>query len=197
MFTVADNLAWLLLEQALRERFIAFYDGIIPLVNNNGEEHPLIAPNFDVVAEAFRRGDYRKGSWGLQISSGDTMKFRASLSQLQDWARREHLLDGQRNKTLFDPIFLDRRNSVAHSYCHLLVSFDDSACTIREIAEIINRLGGHYTPGGRLYPAPLKREIFILGWIEEVGKRIKYNLSLSFSQLTTFDEPADWQCIII
>ena len=94
MFTVADNLAWLLLEQALRERFIAFYDGIIPLVNNNGEEHPLIAPNFDVVAEAFRRGDYRRGSWSLQISSGDTMKFRASLSQLQGWARRELLLDG-------------------------------------------------------------------------------------------------------
>jgi hypothetical protein len=32
-FTVAEDLAWLLLEQALRERFIDFFSGSIPLIN--------------------------------------------------------------------------------------------------------------------------------------------------------------------
>src|SRR5439155_6175821 len=42
----------------------------------------------------------------------------------------------------------------------------DAARTIRDLAEIINHLWGHNTPGGRLYPGPLKREVTAIGWDE-------------------------------
>lgn len=35
---------------------------------------------------------------------------------------------------------------------------------IRDVGEIINRIWGSPTPGGRLYPAPIRREIFGIGW---------------------------------
>jgi hypothetical protein len=39
-----------------------------------------------------------------------------------------------------------------------------SSQAIRDLAEIINRLWGSRTPGGRLYPAPIKREALVIGW---------------------------------
>ena len=194
-FTVADDLAWLLLEQALRERFIAFYDEVIPLVHaKTGEQRPLTANNFTVVDAAFRPGgSHAKGSWCLSLSDGTTVAFRRSMSQLQDWARKEHLLDGQRNKRL-DPVYVAMRNSVAHPHYHLSMP-PDSARTIRDVAEMINRLWGHPTPGGRLYPAPLERQILIVAWAG--ADQGAAQTILRDYQLATFTEPGDWRCIIV
>lgn len=194
-FTLAGDLAWLLLEQALRERFIAFYEGNIPLVNANGnEKRPLNAPNFTVVDQAFRRGgSHKKGKWLLPISSGELMDFQGSMSQLLEWARKEQLLDGQRNKRL-ESVYVAMRNMVAHPNDHLSMP-PDSARTIRDLAEIINRLWGHLTPDGRLYPAPLERQILIVAWnnaSEDARRTI-----LRDYQLTSFTEAGDWQCVII
>ncbi|MHB1510301.1 MAG: hypothetical protein ACYCST_13140 [Acidimicrobiales bacterium] len=194
-FTVADDLAWLLLEQALRERFIAFYDGVVPLVHaRTGEERPIRAPNFGVVDDAFRSGGtHGKGAWQIPISSGSRMDFRGSMLQLLAWARREHLLEGQRNKRL-DPVFVAMRNSVAHPHYHLSMP-PDSARTIHDLAEIINRLWGHSTPGGRLYPAPLDRQIVIVAWTE--AEQGPTHTLLRDDQLATFTEPGDWTCVVI
>jgi hypothetical protein len=192
-FTAAHDLAWLVLEQALRDRFIAFYNGDIPLVNKKGEEKRLTASNFDVVYAAFHGGCLSKGEWQLQLSSGTKMDFRGSMSQLLDWARREHLLDGQRSKRL-DPLFVSMRNDVAHPHYHLVTPVD-SAQTIRDLAEIINRLWGHRTPGGRLYPAPIERDVLIVAWTaKEQG--ITRTILRDY-QLEEFTEPGDWTCVII
>ncbi len=194
-FTVANDLAWLLLEQALRERFVSFYDRVIPLeLEKDGEKRPLVAPDFAVVDAAFRRGgSHTKGKWLLPISSGETMEFKGSMSHLLKWARREHLLDGQRNKRL-DPVYVAMRNSVAHPHYHLSTP-PDSARTIRDLAEMINRLWGHLTPGGRLYPAALERQILIVAWTG-ADEGATHTILRDY-QLATFTEPGDWQCIII
>jgi hypothetical protein len=56
------------------------------------------------------------------------------------------------------------RNHVAHGGGHHLVMPVDSARTISDAAEIINHLWGSSTPGGRLYPAPIRRVIQIVAW---------------------------------
>jgi hypothetical protein len=51
----------------------------------------------------------------------------------------------------------DLRNASAHPTGHLVVGPPDSSSTINDVAEIINRLWGHDTTGGRLFPAPKTR----------------------------------------
>jgi len=40
----------------------------------------------------------------------------------------------------------------------------DSARSIRDVIEIVNQLWGSRTRGGRLYPAPIRRAIVVIGW---------------------------------
>lgn len=194
-YTVAQDLAWLLLEQALRERFLEFYSHVVPLINaRTGDRVTLTATDFSVVDNAFRRGgSHAIGKWKLSLSNGSDMEFLGSMGQLQEWARRERLLDGQRNKRL-DPLYRSMRNDVAHPHYHLVMPVD-SARTIRDLAEIINRLWGQTTPGGRLYPAPLDRDILIVAWTgAEHG--VTHTLLRDY-QLGGFTEPGDWTCVII
>ena len=194
-YTVAQDLAWLLLEQALRERFLEFHNHVVPLVSaKSGDQVSLTANDFSVIDNAFRRGgSHAKGKWRLPLTNGSTMGFSGSMAQLQEWARREALLDGQRNKRL-DPLYRSMRNDVAHPHYHLVMPVD-SARTIRDLAEIINRLWGHTTPGGRLCPAPLERDILIVAWAgtqQGAARTI-----LRDYQLEGFTEPGDWTCVIV
>lgn len=194
-FTVVDDLAWLLLEQALRERFMQFFNNNVPLVNaKTGEEKPIVASSFDVVDDAFRReGSHVKGSWRLTLSTGEEMDFQGKMWQLQDWARHEHLLDGQRNKRL-DAVYVEMRNAVAHPGYHISMP-TDSARTISDLAEIINRLWGYPTPGGRLYAAPIDREILVIVWnSDEDPPGI---MIMRDWELTSFNEPGNWTCIVV
>jgi hypothetical protein len=163
-FTVADDLAWLLLEQAYRERFVSFYDGEVSFINElTGDSMNVVATDFGTVYDAVKS---QKGKgWRLVMSTGKTLHFRGSFEHLQTWGRREGLLDGQRNKRL-DPVYRSMRNSVTHPHSHLNMP-PDSARTIRDLAEIINRLWGHLTPGGRLYPGPLWRDVCVVAWRED------------------------------
>jgi hypothetical protein len=70
-----------------------------------------------------------------------------------------------------------------------------SARVISDLAEIINRLWGHYTPGGRLYPAPLEREILAVAWNgAEAGTT---HVLMRDYQLDSFDELGEWECLIV
>lgn len=194
-FTVAEDLAWLLLEQAIRERFIEFHTGVVPLVHTKtSEDRPITANSFSAVDEAFRPGgSHVKGSWQLTLSTGERMDFRGTMAQLQRWARLEHLLDGQRNKRL-DPVYVAMRNAVAHPHDHLSMP-PDSARTIRDLAEIINRLWGHRTPGGRLYSAPLDRHVLIVAWNgADMGPT---HMLLRDYQLAQFNEEGEWTCVVV
>lgn len=195
VFTVADDLAWLLMEQAFRERFMTHFDGKIPFVNTKtGDEVSVTAQDFDEVYHAVTRGgSLAKKVWRLKLRSTDvSMEFRGSLPHLQEWARLEGLLHGQRNKRL-EPVYRRMRNAVAHPHYHLKGP-PDSARTIHDLAEMINRLWGHATPGGRLYPAPLEREVLVIAWSnDELGLMRQ----MRQDQLAGFNEPGSWTCLVI
>jgi hypothetical protein len=191
-FTLAEDLAWLVLEQAFRERFVTYFEGTIPMINvRTGEDATISVQSFDEVFHAVTRGgSYANSSWELRLrSSSQTMTFRGTFFHLLRWARSEGLLHGQRNKAI-EEVYRRIRNRVAHPGYHLGMP-PDSIRTIRDIAEIINRLWGHSTPGGHLYPAPLEREILAIAWAGGIHEVMRAY------QLGTFQKAGDWECVIV
>jgi hypothetical protein len=85
------------------------------------------------------------------------------LDSLLRWAYEEGLLRGQRNRAR-SRLLRDMRDYVAHGAGDHLLMPVDSAEAIRDAGEIINQLWGVATPGGRLYPAPIRREVQLVGW---------------------------------
>jgi hypothetical protein len=196
-FTISRDLASLVMEQAFRERFVSYFDGQIPLVRRvDGTKATVTVESFDGVYEAVARGGkYAKGGWMLELrSSRELMEFRASLTDLQEWARREGLLYGERNKR-WEWVSRRIRNFVAHPGYHL-TGPPDSASAIHDLAEIINRLWGMSTAGGRLYPAPVQRSAQVVGWSIDNSGRPSLTL-LRSEQLEPFDHEGDWTFLVI
>jgi hypothetical protein len=203
LYTVARDQAVLLLEQALRARFITLYDGVITLVSNRTRKtEQLKATDFETVVDDLNRGgEHASGNWTVQLRSGKCLSlpdqhghegpFRGTLTQLLDWARQECLLTGQRTRTL-DPYFVADRNFVAHA-SYQLVMPTDAARMIYDMGETINRLWGQRTPGGRLYPAPIERTTVIVAWTDG-GNRIT---ALRPDQLPGFDPPGEWTWLVL
>jgi hypothetical protein len=93
------------------------------------------------------------------------MALPLTLEPLLRWAHFAGLLDGQRNRRVQLAVYPDRRNHFAHGgSIERLGMPPDSARSIRDLGEVINRLWGVRTPGGRIYPAPIGREPFVLAW---------------------------------
>lgn len=147
-FTAAGDYALLVLEGALRVRFLAFYSDGIPLMRGETEEL-LLATTFEDVLEARRAR--------LRGADGTTHRLPLSADALLSWARREQLLAGTRAK-IIEGLLSERRNHAAHPVGHTINMPVDSARTLRDVAETINKLWGHGTPGGRLFPAPVARQ---------------------------------------
>lgn len=197
-FAIAADLSWLVMEQSFRECFVAHYDGVIPFKSSSGEEDRLSVQNFDEVYEAVNRGKFRTNSWNLVIkSTNETMKFRGNLTHLQTWARKEGLLHGQRNRGM-ERIQRDKRNSVAHANYQVTTPFV-SARAISDLSEIINRLWGHSTPGGRLYPAPLTREVLVVAWddSQDGSNLTQFRGDQLVGCLTEFDDGKNWTFLVI
>jgi hypothetical protein len=148
-FTAAGDYALLVLEGALRARFLAFYSDGIPLVRREAEEL-LRARTFEDVRAAARGAK-------LRGADGSTHRLPLGADALLSWARREQLLAGTRAK-IIEGILSERRNHAAHPVGHAINMPVDSARTLRDVAETINKLWGHDTPGGRLFPAPVARQ---------------------------------------
>lgn len=172
LFTVAWESSALTVELALVERFMDFYGNEIPFVvikgKHAGESRPLRAGTFADVYDALhaRRGPHNHQRVHLQPRAGGSLfHFTGSFRSLVDWARAEDLLDGQRARQ-FEQVLIRIRNSVAHPRGSQLLAPTDSARAICDVAEIINRLWGAHTPGGRLYPAPLPRRVMAVGWAD-------------------------------
>ena len=201
LFTVAQDQAILLLEQALRERFTPLYDNEVTLVHHQSKwEERLKVTDFEVLWSRFNgREPKAKGPWHLKLRSGDYLcdnngqpaVFRGGLAQLQKWARQEGLLHGQRTRTL-DPYFVEDRNMVAHP-SYRLVGPGEATRTIYDMAETINRLWGHLTPGGSLYPAPIGRTAMIVAW-KDGGSSLAM---MRAEQIRFFMQPGDWTLIIV
>lgn len=196
LFTVAGDLVVLVLQQAFAERFMSYYSNAIPLVNQAGVETPIAATSYETVHAALveKGGSHQKGDWFVKSLArpGTKSPFRGSLGQFFAWARMERLLDGQRSK-LFDRILLRMRNRAAHPVSYKLSMPTDSALTIRDVGEFINRLWGARTPGGRIFPEPVTREVVVLGWAPDGHSFIQQRPD----QLVADTKRRDWRYLIV
>jgi hypothetical protein len=153
-FTAADDLAHLVLEGALRHRFISYYAKRVP-VFIDGAAATLHASSFRECRELV--GELRKKKHKIQLREGQRPEgLPTSLPHLWEWARRRRLLFGQRNVGVFGSI-TRIRNHVAHPEDYSLGDPFDAIRMLSDVAEIVNRLWGHDTDGGRLFPGPVAR----------------------------------------
>lgn len=159
-FTIAHDQTQLALEFALRARFIEFYGGTVPLSGGRGGACAVQAASFEQLHQVIRRTP------GLRLRvqrTGKWIPFDGMLDSLIRWARAEGMLRGQRNRAI-EPLLRKFRNQVAHGAGYHLLMPADAARAISDIAEFINHLWGSPTPGGRLYPAPIRRDTQVVGW---------------------------------
>jgi hypothetical protein len=194
VFTAVDDLAQLVLEQALRERFVQFYDGVVPFEDAGGEPREVRAADFAVVYDEIHKDSRlrRPYRWRLRLRrTGELVYFDGMLDSLLRWARSEGLLRGQRNRML-EPVLKRIRNFVAHGSGDHLVMPTDAARSISDAAEIINHLWGSPTPGGRLYPAPILREVQAVAW--SPGGAVMSGLA---SNYPAGPEYADWTYVLV
>jgi hypothetical protein len=163
LFTVAYDQAQLALEFALRERFIEFHGDTAQFRGADGP-HDIPTSPFRELQKEVGKHQEEPGRWKLVVRrTGDAIRFDGMLDSLLRWAREEGLLPGQKNRTR-DRLLREGRDFVAHGAGDHLLMPVDSARAIRDVAEIVNRLWGTATPGGRLYPAPIQREVQFVGW---------------------------------
>jgi hypothetical protein len=87
------------------------------------------------------------------------------------------------------------RDFVAHPTAYHLLDPANAAGTLSDLAEIINHLWGCSTPGGRLYPAPIDREVVVITWTTS-GDSFQAALA---DVLHTAEDPKDreWQYAIV
>jgi hypothetical protein len=103
MFTAADDLAHLVIEQALRDRFVGFHDGTVPFQDANGTVHNVPATSFETLYEEIHaEGRLRKPqAWRLRLRrTGESVYFDGMLDSLLLWARSEGLLRGSATVSL-------------------------------------------------------------------------------------------------
>jgi hypothetical protein len=166
IFTAVDDLVQLLIEQALRDRFMEFHDGLIPFEDAKGAVHPVAARTFEELYKAIRQENRlrKPQKWRLPLrKTGKLIYFDGMLDSLLRWARGEGLLRGHRNRCQ-ESLLKAFRNRVAHGSGDHLVMPVDTARDISDAAEIINQLWGSATPGGRLFTVPRQREVQIVAW---------------------------------
>jgi hypothetical protein len=165
-YTVAHDRARLILEYALRERLLEFYNSSVVFIDATGTEHTLQPANYEELYEEIHKGNRLRGKhrWRLRVNpAGETIYFDGMLDTLLRWARTAGLLHGQRNRSI-ETLLKKFRNHAAHATGYHLVTPPDAAIAIADLAEIINRLWNARTPGGRLYPAPVPRVASVVCW---------------------------------
>ena len=167
IFTVINDHALLVFEQALRDRFMEFHQGTVTFIAPDTEKaEELAADRYEQVHEFVSRNR----TWKLRVGNGpEMMAFNGTLGGLREWARTMGFLRGQRNRAVEHAI-ARLRNHVAHPSSYHLTTPVEAANTLSDLAEIINHMWGSPTPGGRLYPAPIQRTIIHLMWNEETGE---------------------------
>jgi hypothetical protein len=152
-FTAAPEYALLVLEAALRVRFISYYDHQIPVFRGEGPG-TLPAEDFDAVREARRTR--------LRRADGSKADLPIHLKALLAWARHERLLPGRRSR-IVDRALVELRNHSAHPTGRTIEAPPGSSRMLRTVAEYINRLWGEQTPGGRHFPGPIARRPRVVG----------------------------------
>ena len=183
-FTVAIDQAHLVLEGALRNRFVSFYGGRVPVVRD-GVKGELTVRFFAEVFKERRRAHKKKVELSLDDGSGEPVP--GSYSDLFAWARRAGLLPGQRNAGVFRAL-VALRNHSAHPEGLTVEMPPESVRTLRDVTEIVNKLWGHDSVGGRLYPPPVRREARVAALAPDGERAVTYS---SLERVRIADE-RDW-----
>lgn len=166
-------MTFVVLEHALRTRFLKFYNGVLPVEHEAGNPSEIQVRNFEEVNDGFRRGSGVHAKDGWKLRSEVTRRrhdMPLTLAPLLEWARRERLLDGQRAKR-HEHHQSRFRNWFVHGNQPLSGMPNESTRRINDLAETINRLWGARTPSGRLYPAPITRDVVALAWSNDEDRR--------------------------
>jgi hypothetical protein len=188
LFTVAIDETHLALEGALRARFVDHYGSAIPLLVDR-EPETLTVTTFNDLYEYL--GDAPRGT-KIQLAEDPPERVPRSYGALYAWARRRGLLTGQRNVGTFASL-VKRRNWIAHPERHTVRMPPDVTRLIRDAAEIINRLWGQDTPGGRLFPGPIARRPRLVA-ISPDGESAK---TLDFDGLADEQEDDVWTYLLV
>jgi len=146
-FTAASDYALLVLEGALRLRFLSYYEHKIP-VFRGAQAEVVEATDFEPVLRA--KGDIR-------LRRGQRKEaLPRYLKALLEWARAERLLPGRRTR-IVDGALAELRNHAAHPIERTIGDPVESARMLRDVAEYINCLWGVRAEDGRLFGGPLRR----------------------------------------
>jgi hypothetical protein len=185
LFTAAYFLGHLVLEGALRARFISYYDGAIPVVRD-GVDDTLVVSTFADYHGALRAARRRREKLRLRATPDEGLP--RGYPDLYQWARRRDLLIGQRNVGVFGSI-VRLRNYVAHPEGHMVDMPPSVFRFLRDVAEIINRLWGHDTEGGRLFPKPIPRWARVAALSPDRCAAVTFG---SLAQLRIESDHRDW-----
>ena len=81
MFTAADDLAQLVIEQGLRDRFMVFHEGVVPFEDAHGTVHQVTAASFDALHDEIRAGRRLRGPrrWRLPVDSARSISDAAEI----------------------------------------------------------------------------------------------------------------------
>lgn len=153
LFSLVDNEAHLVLEGALRHRFVSYYNGELPIWRNDASE--------TVAMSSFNEYyDLRPSLRGchLRPSAESKEQLPFSYRALYTWARKRKLLVGQRNVGIFASL-VNSRNYAMHPESHSESMPPWVVRLLVDVVEIINKLWGHSTDGGRLFPGPVHRQL--------------------------------------
>jgi hypothetical protein len=193
-FTVASDLTHVVLEHALRERFIDFYDRNLPVVDKKGSTESTVAVSTFEDVQKLKRRRKKETPQLRPRTDGPPLDLPTTLKPLLKWARRERLLDGQWNRVR-EHHAAKARNDFAHGTGYKVIGPVESAGDICDLAETINRLWGELTPGGRLHPAPLAREPIAIAWRHaSLGPELS---QMRPSQIGAEPDDASWTYIIL
>jgi hypothetical protein len=188
LFTLVNDRALFVLEQALRDRFVEYHAGTVTF-SVEGSPVDISVDRYEQVFEFLRRHKRSRPRPRLVVvtkAGAATMPFDGMLDTLRAWARRAGLLKGQRSQVVEDAI-VAMRNAAAHPNGYHLGMPVDTARTLSNLSEIINHLWGQATPGGRLYPAPLTRDTVVLAWNEHTAST-GATLAENFAEDYNWDE---------
>ena len=128
-FTAAADYVVLVLEGALRLRFISFYDGEIPVMRGDTAE-TLPVRSFDDV-----RGERKVSLRGV---GGTKFPLPIGAGALLDWARREELIGDRSGST--DDLLAQLRDHAAHPVSQKVIAPPAAATILVAVAELINAL---------------------------------------------------------
>lgn len=165
-FTVATERVFMTLESGLGAKFLEHFANGVPLVRKGTNERRVLRPR---IYWEFH-DEFRK-NWRNKWRVEGYPAFDGGMRSLINWARVSGLFYGQFNQVVEDAI-LNLRHMGAHPHAASRLGPGDSADIIRDVAEIINHLWGHDTPGGRLYPTPLEMGVFAVQWEPNGGRRV-------------------------